>query len=162
MILPILDIIIKSVNNMYKSAYKFGLFVMASLIMLSMVATALPMGNMNLFSDVMTSGKNHDEYDNHQEYESYYFDNNDKYRPNYGDNYYYQDQQEQSYSNNYGYEDNKKISYDNSYDNDNSKYSNYPTKDKKYVCQTGQFEGFFVESVEFCLSHNKPQFHQPQ
>ena len=26
----------------------------------------------------------------------------------------------------------------------------YPTKDKKYVCQTGQFEGFFVESVEFC------------
>ena len=36
------------------------------------------------------------------------------------------------------------------------KYSNYPTKDKKYVCQTGQFEGFFVESVEFCLSHNKP------
>jgi hypothetical protein len=57
MILPILDIIIKSVNNMYKSAYKFGLFVMASLIMLSTVATALPMGNMNLFSDVMTQEK---------------------------------------------------------------------------------------------------------
>ena len=77
----------KLVNNMYKSAYKFGLFVMASLIMLSTVVTALPMGNMNLFSDVMlASGKNHDEYDNHQEYESYYyFDNNDndKYRPNY-------------------------------------------------------------------------------
>ena len=87
---------------------------------------------------------------------SYYSDNNDKYRPNYDDNYYYQDQQEQSYSNNYGYKDNKKISYGNSYDNDNSKYSNYPTKDKKYVCQTGQFEDFFVESVEFCLSHIKP------
>ena len=29
-------------------------------------------------------------------------------------------------------------------------YSTYPTKDKKYVCQTGQFQGFFVESVEFC------------
>ena len=30
------------------------------------------------------------------------------------------------------------------------KYSTYPTKDKKYVCQTGQFQGFFVDSVEFC------------
>ena len=30
------------------------------------------------------------------------------------------------------------------------KHSTYPTKDKKYVCQTGQFKGFFVESVEFC------------
>ncbi len=30
------------------------------------------------------------------------------------------------------------------------KYSTYPTKDKKYVCQRGQFEGFHVESVEFC------------
>ena len=29
-------------------------------------------------------------------------------------------------------------------------YSTYPTKDKKYVCQTGQFQGFYVESVEFC------------
>jgi hypothetical protein len=29
-------------------------------------------------------------------------------------------------------------------------YSTYPTKDKKYVSQTGQFKGFFVESVEFC------------
>ena len=38
--------------------------------------------------------------------------------------------------------------YDNYYE-DNS-YSKYPTKDKKYVCQTGQFKGFFVESVEFC------------
>ena len=31
-----------------------------------------------------------------------------------------------------------------------SSYSKYPTKDKKVACQTGQFEGFFVESVEFC------------
>ena len=29
-------------------------------------------------------------------------------------------------------------------------YSKYPTKDKKYECKTGQFEGFFVSSVEFC------------
>jgi hypothetical protein len=31
-----------------------------------------------------------------------------------------------------------------------SSYSKYPTIDKKVACQTGQFEGFFVESVEFC------------
>ena len=29
-------------------------------------------------------------------------------------------------------------------------YSKYPTDDKKYECQTGPFEGFFVSSVEFC------------
>ena len=29
-------------------------------------------------------------------------------------------------------------------------YSKYPTDDKKYECQTGPFEGFFVGSVEFC------------
>ena len=38
-------------------------------------------------------------------------------------------------------------SRDNSYDNT---YSKYPTKDKKIACKTGQFEGFFVSSVEFC------------
>jgi len=30
-----------------------------------------------------------------------------------------------------------------------SSYSQYPTDDKKYECQTGPFEGFFVSSVEF-------------
>ena len=125
---------------MYKSAYKFGLYLMASLTVLSTVAAAIPVGNMNLFSDAMASGKHSDRYDNSQEYEkSYYSDNENNYRANYDD--YYYNQQQPSYNNNYdGYEDNKKISYDNSYDNDNSKYSNYPTKDKKYVCQTGQFK----------------------
>ena len=52
-------------------------------------------------------------------------------------------------NNNYDYDDTKKISYNDSYE-DMKKYSTYPTKDKKYVCQTGQFKGFFVESVEFC------------
>ena len=33
---------------------------------------------------------------------------------------------------------------------DNNSYSKYPTYDKKYECQTGPFEGFFVSSVEFC------------
>ena len=67
MILPILNIIRKLVNKYVKSAYKFGLYLMASLIMLS--ALAIPMNNMNLFSDAMASGKNHDKYDNYQEYD---------------------------------------------------------------------------------------------
>ena len=29
-------------------------------------------------------------------------------------------------------------------------YSTYPTYDKSFSCQTGQFEGFFVEAEEFC------------
>jgi hypothetical protein len=33
---------------------------------------------------------------------------------------------------------------------DDSSYSQYPTDDKKYECQTGPLEGFFVSSVEFC------------
>ena len=38
---------------------------------------------------------------------------------------------------------------DDSYDD--GMYSKYPTtKDKKFVCKTGQFEGFFVKSPEFC------------
>ena len=37
----------------------------------------------------------------------------------------------------------------NNYYNDDL-YSKYPTEEKKIACQTGQFEGFFVESVEFC------------
>src|SRR5688500_18871620 len=61
-------------------------------------------------------------------------------------------QQQSSYddnNNNYNYDDTKRISYSDSYE-DMKTYSTYPTKDKKYVCQTGQFKGFFVESVEFC------------
>jgi hypothetical protein len=38
--------------------------------------------------------------------------------------------------------------YDNYYGDDS--YSKYPTDNKKYECQTGPFEGFFVSSVEFC------------
>ena len=39
--------------------------------------------------------------------------------------------------------------YGQEYDGYNS-YSKYPTKDYKYECQKGPFEGFFVSSVEFC------------
>ena len=132
---------------MHRSAYKFGISLMASLIVLS--ALAIPMSNM-LFSDAMASGKNHDKYDNYKEYENYYSQDN-QYTPDY--NYYYEPMEQQQssydYNNNYGYDDTKQVSYNNSYE-DMKKYSTYPTKDKKYVCQTGQFQGFYVESVEFC------------
>src|SRR5688500_371419 len=44
-----------------------------------------------------------------------------------------------------GYNDNN---YNNNYGDD--MYSKHPTDDKKYECQKGPFEGFFVSSVEFC------------
>ena len=117
--------------------------------MLSTIGAA-PIGNMNLFSDAMASGKNYDKYDKYQEYENYYSQDN-QYTPDYNYNYEPMKQQQSSYdyNNNYGYDDTKQISYNNSYE-DMKKYSTYPTKDKKYVCQTGQFQGFYVESVEFC------------
>ena len=135
---------------------------MASLIMLSVSAALI--GNMNLFSDAMASGKHSDKNYKYQEDEkNYYSDEGDnKYSPDY--NYYYepmneyQPQQQPSYDNNYGYDNNKKISYSDSYE-DMKTYSTYPTKDKKYVCQTGQFKGFFVESVEFCKLEI-PQVHK--
>ena len=136
---------------MHKSACKFGLFLTASLIMLSTIGAA-PIGNMNLFSDAMASGKNHDKYDNYKKYENYYSQDN-QYTRDYNYNYEPMKQQQQQssydYNNNYGYDDTKQISYNNSYE-DMKKYSTYPTKDKKYVCQTGQFQGFYVDSVEFC------------
>ena len=150
MILPILNIIRKLVNKYVKSAYKFGLYLMASLIMLS--ALAIPMNNMNLFSDAMASGKNHDKYDNYQEYDKRFYSDDNQYIPDY--NYYYEPMKQH---NNQVMTTTltmvmtilRQISYNNSYE-DMKKYSTYPTKDKKYVCQTGQFQGFFVESVEFC------------
>src|SRR5688500_6121068 len=136
---------------MQKLATMFGFVSMAFLIMLSTVG-AIPMGNMNFFSDAMASGKHSDKNDNYRENENYYSQEN-QYTPDYNYNYEPMKQQQQQssydYNNNYGYDDTKQISYNNSYE-DMKKYSTYPTKDKKYVCQTGQFQGFYVESVEFC------------
>ena len=142
---------------MLKSANMFGFFLMASLIMLSVSAALI--GNMNLFSDAMASGKHSDKNYKYQEDEkNYYSDEGDnKYSPDYNYYQYYQPMQQQDEqsgynNNNYGYDNDykdKTISYNTSYE-DMKTYSTYPTKDKKYVCQTGQFKGFFVESVEFC------------
>ena len=73
---------------MHKSACKFGLYLMASLTVLSMVAAAIPMSNMNLFSDAMASGKHSDKNDNYQEYEKSYYSDDNQYTPDY--NYYYE------------------------------------------------------------------------
>ena len=53
MILPILNIIRKIVNKHVQVTYKFKSYLMASLIMLSMITAAIPMDNMNLFSDAI-------------------------------------------------------------------------------------------------------------
>ena len=79
-----------------------------------------------------------------------------KYSPDYNYYQHYQPMQQQqsgNNNNNYGYDNNdykdKTISYNTSYEDTKKRYVRYPTEDKKYVCQTGQFQGFFVESVEF-------------
>lgn len=40
--------------------------------------------------------------------------------------------------------------YSDNYSYGQDMYSEYPTDENKYECQTGPFEGFFVSSVEFC------------
>ena len=71
MIVRILNIIRIVSNQMHKSATMVGLFLMTLLIMLSTVA-AIPISNVNLFSNAMASEKNSDKNDNTQKYESYY------------------------------------------------------------------------------------------
>ena len=70
------------------------------------------MGNMNLFSDVMASGKHSDRYDNSQECDKSYYSDVNQYTPDY--NYYYEPmktQQQQA-----SYDDTKQISYNDSYE----------------------------------------------
>ena len=126
---------------MHRSAYKFGLYLMASLIMLSTIAT-VSIGNTNLFENAMASEKYPNKYQNSNGYANYEsYGANYYQQPNY---YYTQDRQ---------YED-KQNSYTNDY-NYNDKYNKYPTKENNYECRTGPFEGFFVSSVEFCKSDNR-------
>ena len=122
---------------MHKSAI-FGLFLMASLL----VGTSV---NMNMFSSANAQGMG--QYDN--SYQSTY--GNDPYGGS-------------SYDQSYGYDTygpqqpsyDKKPSYDYKPQSSYSDYSDYKTKDKKYECRTGPFEGFFVSSVEFCdAKHDK-------
>jgi hypothetical protein len=110
--------------------------------------------NMNMFSTAMASEKDRD--DNKR----YHYDKDDKYRQStyeqdrYSSSYDKSYNNDKMYSNNYDKASYDQQRYDNSYDKTSytidDSYSKYPTKDKKYECQKGQFEGFFVSSVEFC------------
>jgi hypothetical protein len=83
------------------------------------------------------------QYDNSYQQQSTY--GNDPYANSYDQSYGYDTQpvygpQQPSY-------DKPQSDYSQS---SSSAYSDYKTKDKKYECRTGPFEGFFVSSVEFC------------
>jgi hypothetical protein len=153
---------------------------MASLLM----GTSL---NMNMFSMAMASSekdRHDDKRDQHDDNKRYHYGDNDKskylqssYEPDpysssynteysYDSNSYgydpygtqqpsYYDQQQQQQPN-YGYSSSSQSSYGD--------YSEYKTKDKKYECRTGPFEGFFVSSVEFCdakkFDDNKKRDHR--
>ena len=125
---------------MHKSAI-LGFILMASLLL----GTSL---NMNMFSNANAQGVG--QYDNSYQQQQ---------QPTYGQDPY-ASSYEQSYSSepqpSYGpqqsaYDQPKKDYSQSSYDD----YSEYKTKDKKYECRTGPFEGFFVSSVEFCDAKNK-------
>jgi hypothetical protein len=125
---------------------------MASLMM----GTSL---NMNMFSTAVAQGMG--QYDNNNEQSTY---GNDPYGSSSYDTSYSYDSSydDKSYDSSYGDKSYDKEQYygpqQPSYDkpkNDYSQssygdYSDYKTKDKKYECRTGPFEGFFVSSVEFC------------
>ena len=84
-------------------------------------------------------------YDN-----QYGYDNNDYYQDEnqygYDDNSYYN----QDY-NKYGYNDDSRVELEfaDKYADDKN-YKKHPSKDHKFVCKTGQFEGFFVKSPDVC------------
>jgi endonuclease/exonuclease/phosphatase family metal-dependent hydrolase len=78
---------------------------------------------------------------------NYYFTNDQNYQDHY------------IASTNHGgeYDNDNIYSYNNYYypqspSTPSSPSSNYPTEDKKYECQKGQFEGFFVSSPKFCAT----------
>ena len=79
---------------MHKSAYKLGLFLMASLIMLTAsIVVAIPMDSTKLFQNAMESGKHSDKNYKYQEDEKnyYYSDEGDnRYSPDYNYYQYYQ------------------------------------------------------------------------
>ncbi|HEX5979339.1 MAG TPA: hypothetical protein VFY68_18795, partial [Nitrososphaeraceae archaeon] len=148
-----------------------GLFLMASLL----AGTSL---NMNMFSMAMASEKDRDDdkkrhhYDDkryqHDDKKRYQHDDSD-YKNKYQQSSYGPDPYANSYNMGYSYDSNSYDSnsydsnsydissydqqgYDDSYDKRSySDYSDYKTKDKKYECRTGPFEGFFTSSVEFCF-----------
>src|SRR5688500_10970030 len=119
---------------MHKSAI-LGLFLMASLLLGTSV-------NMKMFTSANAQGMG--QYDNSYQQQPTY--GNDPYGGSYDQSYGYDTQP--SYGPQQPPYDQPR--YDSSQSSYGDTYSEYKTKDKKYECRTGPFEGFFVSSVEFC------------
>jgi hypothetical protein len=106
--------------------------------------------NMNMFSTANAQGIG--QYNNQYEQSTY---GNDPYgSSSYDTSYSYEQSYDDKSYDKEQYYGPQQPSYDkpkNSYSQSSySDYSDYKTKDKKYECRTGPFEGFFVSSVEFC------------
>jgi hypothetical protein len=110
--------------------------------------------NMNLFTSANAQGMGqydnsyqstygNDPYGSSSYDQSYGYDSQPVYGPQQQPSY---DQPKQDYSQSSSYDQPKQDYSQSSYNS----YSEYKTKDKKYECRTGPFEGFFVSSVEFC------------
>jgi hypothetical protein len=144
----------------------FSLFLMGLLLM----GTSL---NMNMFSTAMASSdkdRDDDKKRYHHDDKKRYHDG-DKDRNKYQQSSYEPDPYSSSYNMGYGYDSNSygydtygqqqqqpsydQPRYDYSSQGSYGDYSEYKTKDKKYECRTGPFEGFFTSSVEFCDAKHK-------
>jgi hypothetical protein len=118
-----------------------GFVLMTSLLLIILLTlAAIPFVNMKVFTNAMAVVIDPAINDTSQTYGGYpdtlkNNNNNNKYQLQSNDN------------DNSNYDDKKMSSYNSNYYDKNNKY---PTRDKIYVCQSGQFEGFFVSSVEFC------------
>jgi hypothetical protein len=146
----------------------FSLFLMGLLLM----GTSL---NMNMFSTAMASSdkdRDDDKKRYHHDDKKRYHDG-DKDENKYRESSYEPDPYSSSYNMGYGYDSNSygydtygqqqqqqqqqqqpsydQPRYDYSSQGSYGDYSEYKTKDKKYECRTGPFEGFFTSSVEFCF-----------
>jgi hypothetical protein len=102
---------------------------------------------MGQYDNSYQSTYGNDPYGSSSYDQSYGYDSQPVYGPPQQPSY---DQPKQDYSPSYDQprQDISQSSYNS--------YSEYKTKDKKYECRTGPFEGFFVGSVEFCdAKHDK-------
>ena len=145
-------------NNMHKLALTFGLLA-SSLVMLTIMIFLNQ--NNSFFNSAMAQeyGQYEDnnsdmDNDNSEQY-GIYSNNRGADYENYKSEQYPTQYLQKPYQiiNNYYYSyPDKSYRNDNSYSSDyvNEKYSKYPTMENNYECRTGQFEGFFVSSVEFC------------
>ena len=119
----------------------------------------VPFTNMNLFSNSLEAmaiengnavnrfieygmdiaNSDIDEYDSPEAESDYANSYDERNYDHYGKAYH--NEQPSSYDDSYGDGDSYR---------DDGMYSKYPTKDKKFVCKEGPFEGFFVVNLEFC------------